>query len=43
MSDAAYARAKKLFVKSVLRAHDDYAQTVAPVWKVFEQDMKKKY
>ena len=43
MSDAAYAHAKKLFVKAIRQAHDDYAETVAQVWKAFIKDMKKKY
>ena len=43
MSDTAYERSKKLFVKAVYRAHDDCARVVAPVWKAFTKDMKKKY
>jgi len=42
MSDTAYERAKKLFVKAVRQAHEDYAEKVAQVWKAFTKDMKKK-
>jgi len=43
MSDKAYARANKLFVKAIRQAHDDYAETVAQVWRAFIKDMKKEY
>ena len=33
----------KLFMKAIRRAHDDYAETVAQVWRTFTKDMKKKF
>ena len=32
----------KLFYETICRAHDDYAETVASVWKAFKKDIKKK-
>ena len=43
ITDIAYARANKLYVKAIRQAHDDYAETVAQVWKAFTKDMKKKH
>lgn len=38
VSDVDYVR----YVKELFQAHDDYAETVAQVWKAFAKDMKKK-
>lgn len=42
MSDDEYKRANELFFKAVLQAHDDYAEKIAPVWKTFKREMRKK-
>ena len=31
----------KLFLKTILQAHDEHAEKVASIWKAFVKDMKK--